>query len=246
MIEFIFTNLISLLTLLGLIILYFVIRNLLPGYFNQKGKDLATKEDISEITELVETVKHSFTKETEELKANLELLTNVQVGLASEERNAIINLNESYFFWLNALVDSGLGIEDDYDNSSIDKAKIQRNNLFRNFCNSETRLGLFVDNNNLKKAISSLKIETLKRYVRHTIEYESNIIKNNISLKFIKENITQEGQLEKYKSILDERKEFHKILTDNILDNYKEILPMTIDFQKISREHLYGLIMKRE
>jgi hypothetical protein len=246
MIEFLYTNLMSFLTFIGLFILYFVIKNLLPGYFKRKGKNLATKEDISEITELVETVKHSFTEETEKLKANLKLLTNVQVGLASEERNAIINVNESFFSWFNALTDSGLDIEDDYNNLSVDKATIKRNNLYRNFCNSETRLGLFVDNNNLKMKIAKLKIETLRRYVRPAVEYVIKIKKNNTEIENIKKIMAQEGQMEKYKSLLDERKEFLKILSDNIVNNYDEILPMTKDFQKISREHLYGLIKKQE
>src|SRR5580704_10390582 len=91
------------LTMFGLIILYFTLKNLLPSYFSEKGKNLATKEDVSDITQLVEAVKHSFTKETEQLKANLQLLTNVQAGIASEERTSIIEYNEKYFWWVNLL-----------------------------------------------------------------------------------------------------------------------------------------------
>ena len=37
------------------IIAYFFIKNLLPSYFSEKGKNLATKEDITEITEKIKT-----------------------------------------------------------------------------------------------------------------------------------------------------------------------------------------------
>ena len=94
------------LTVLGLVILYFTAKNLLPSYFNEKGKNLATKEDISDLTQLVETVKYNFTKETEHLKSNLQFLTNIHGSLIVEERNAIVDLNEKYFSWLNLLLDT--------------------------------------------------------------------------------------------------------------------------------------------
>lgn len=39
------------------VILYFTIKNFLPSYFNEKGKNIATKEDIEEITRKVENIK---------------------------------------------------------------------------------------------------------------------------------------------------------------------------------------------
>ena len=48
-------------TLVGFI-LALVINNFLPKYFGKKGENLATKEDISEITNKIETVKHDYAK----------------------------------------------------------------------------------------------------------------------------------------------------------------------------------------
>ncbi len=129
----------------------------------EKGKNLATKQDISEITKLVETVKHTFTAETEKLKTNLSIYSNVHVGLVAEERNAIIEHNEKFFRWLNNLTDHHFGNVDDVDNNDIDKQIKNIGDSFRDFLNSETKLKLFVYNENLIQYAQEMKIETMKK-----------------------------------------------------------------------------------
>jgi hypothetical protein len=43
----------------------------LPSYFTEKGKNLATKEDIAQITDLIEEVKSVYSRDIELLKAEL-------------------------------------------------------------------------------------------------------------------------------------------------------------------------------
>lgn len=43
----------------------------LPKYFGRKGDNLATKEDIGEITDKIETVKHDYASQLESVKAEL-------------------------------------------------------------------------------------------------------------------------------------------------------------------------------
>jgi len=49
--------LIELSILAVVVLLYFTIKNFIPSYFNEKGKNIATKEDIEEITRKVENIK---------------------------------------------------------------------------------------------------------------------------------------------------------------------------------------------
>ncbi|MEY2830686.1 MAG: hypothetical protein RIQ33_2544 [Bacteroidota bacterium] len=114
---------------------------LFKSYFQEKGKNLATLEDIEEITELVEQVKTTFIKQTENLKANLQFLTNVQVGIASEERNAIIDYNLKYFRWLNLLLDSSMKDINTYDDNELDKYVQLQGDHYRDFLDSETKFG---------------------------------------------------------------------------------------------------------
>jgi len=50
----------SFLGTLGALALWGLVRNFFPGYLNQKGQNLATKEDIAEITKRIEEVKHDY------------------------------------------------------------------------------------------------------------------------------------------------------------------------------------------
>ena len=53
----------------------FLFRKFLFSYSTEKGKNLATKEDIEEITRKVENVKSEYVAELERLKVDLSLLT---------------------------------------------------------------------------------------------------------------------------------------------------------------------------
>lgn len=48
--------------------IYFYLKNTLPAYLKEKSKNLATKEDIEEITNKVESIKHNYNKQLEEFK----------------------------------------------------------------------------------------------------------------------------------------------------------------------------------
>ena len=59
--------------LVGLVVLGFIIKNYLPSYFTEKGKNLATKEDVAEITRKIEEVKLEVeaSKAIQQAKRNL-------------------------------------------------------------------------------------------------------------------------------------------------------------------------------
>lgn len=56
-------------------LLGFLVREFLPGYFRKKGENLATKEDIAEITKLQKTVEHRFNELIENSKQRHTLRT---------------------------------------------------------------------------------------------------------------------------------------------------------------------------
>lgn len=51
-----------------------LLNNFLPEYFRKKGENLATKEDISDITSKIESVKHEYASQLENAKADLSAL----------------------------------------------------------------------------------------------------------------------------------------------------------------------------
>ncbi|HFQ4917158.1 TPA: hypothetical protein ACGUTA_004603, partial [Vibrio vulnificus] len=64
--------------------LFFILKSFLPSYFSEKAKNLATKEDIGQITSEVEQVKSGYAEMLEEVKSNH------QLRLASIEREKLL------------------------------------------------------------------------------------------------------------------------------------------------------------
>ena len=84
----------NVLIIAGIVGLGFFLKNYLPNYFSEKGKNLATKEDISEITEKIESVKNSFALSQEKVKAELQVKSALQQAFQSKCLEALIAINE--------------------------------------------------------------------------------------------------------------------------------------------------------
>lgn len=73
------------------------IRHFGASYFGEKGKNLATKQDIGRITELVESVKSDFSKDLELLKWQLTKKANIHRIVAEREVQAISEIGSVLF-----------------------------------------------------------------------------------------------------------------------------------------------------
>ena len=96
-----YINSIAFATAAGVLLL--LIRSFLPSYFTEKGKNLATKEDIGEITAVVESVKEDYTKHLKELEHqnNLvleQLRMNQQLRIAAVEKRLSAH-QEAFTLW---------------------------------------------------------------------------------------------------------------------------------------------------
>jgi hypothetical protein len=60
---------------LATVVVLLLVRHYFPAYLSEKGKNLATKEDIASITREVERVRHEYSALLEELKARHQLRT---------------------------------------------------------------------------------------------------------------------------------------------------------------------------
>lgn len=66
-------------------------------YIREKGKNLATKEDIGLITRNIEEVKSVYTRDNEKLRAELQMIVNVQNSLHSDIKKAIVDFWDTCF-----------------------------------------------------------------------------------------------------------------------------------------------------
>jgi hypothetical protein len=71
-----------------------VIGAFLFSYFRERGKNLATKEDVADITNRVEAVKALYTADQEKLKAQLHFLVSSQNSLYNDTKKAIFEFWE--------------------------------------------------------------------------------------------------------------------------------------------------------
>ncbi|MEJ5092875.1 hypothetical protein, partial [Sphingobacterium faecium] len=78
----------------------FLLKNYIPSYFNQKGKNFADKEDIKELTLKVEEVKISFSKEIEFFRAKIDIDKSNHISYYEEEKKALINYHGLMYEWI--------------------------------------------------------------------------------------------------------------------------------------------------
>ena len=80
--------------IVGLSIIGLFAKKYLPSYLQQKGHNLATKEDIKEITDKIESVKTQYTKSIEERKADLSIRNEQKIRVLEKRNEALLKLFE--------------------------------------------------------------------------------------------------------------------------------------------------------
>jgi hypothetical protein len=120
------------------------------SYSSEKGKNLATKEDIGEITQIVESIKTSLAQKTEELKSDLSYKNEHLIHLRAAERAAIINYYKATWVLVLNFTKPDL-IKYEIDNFDKDKDDISDLKTLRYISEAELIL------NKIKEDISNLK-----------------------------------------------------------------------------------------
>lgn len=216
---------------------------LFKSYFQEKGKNIATSEDIEELTTKVESVKQQFLEKNANLKAKLDLLTNLQISHKNDERIALIDFHKKIKLWIGLLTESSPSLINDYDNEEI-QAKIHLyHQVYQEVLAGEALLELYVDDKKLKKLISDLKINTLKELTAHPTKYLIALKHNNYELEQqekmpvdTKENI--EKKTERHSELLEKRKVIFDNYTNGMIKGLKLNIPFEKEYQNYTREYL--------
>ncbi|WP_027330236.1 hypothetical protein [Marinimicrobium agarilyticum] len=89
-----FELIIQVITLVVVVVIGYFLREFFPSYTKEKGKNLATKEDIREITEKIESVKADYAKSLETLKSKLQLESALKGAYQEKCLGALTAINE--------------------------------------------------------------------------------------------------------------------------------------------------------
>jgi len=144
------------------IVLFFALKYFLPGYAQEKGKNLATKQDIEEITRKVESVKIDFSKDLEYIKSDLQFQNQSLFSIKSAEREALIDTNLKYAEWLNYLMNLSFSNITMYNYERLNDYFSEIKNKKLQFDTAEARLHLFLHDDDLLKVKLESVLATIK------------------------------------------------------------------------------------
>ena len=107
----------------------FFLKSYFPGYFKKKGENLATKEDIADITHQIENVKHEYATQLENAKADLSALVTRHGFRYEKEYEVLGRLTELLVDLRDATVSLRPAV--DYKDPSLPESEIKQERLAR-------------------------------------------------------------------------------------------------------------------
>jgi hypothetical protein len=188
-----------------------------PNYMKYKAKNLATKEDIGEITTIVESIKTDMAKDTEKLKAVLSLENQNKFSVKNEERKALMDYHNKYSIWHN-LLSKVPPIESIEDFQSINQKFY---NVETEYYAAASTVTLFFHDEEFVK----LKLSLFKQTLFAAGIVDDYLIKRKYALveyNLNKENVPVENQIKLYQehinNLLSISKQFHKVFESNYVN----------------------------
>ena len=220
----------------AVLLLTLLIKNFFPSYFNEKGRNAATKEDISEITHLIESVKTDFIHETEKLKAELQLDFSFRLGLMKEERLTIINLHESFSTLINCLIDFSMSGTDADNNLELKEYMKKISNLEERVTFNISKFEILIGDKSILIAINKLSLKLREKLIPELNMFLLHRSHQNAKIELIDNQALNEELLEQRKKIISDTVALHKTFVATIIEEYKEVLPMLKEFTAMCRD----------
>lgn len=218
----------SLIVILGFYLAFY------KSYFKEKGKNVATKEDIEEIT-----------KKIEKVKSDVEILTHKKISLSNEKQNTLMDYNNKYASWLNYILNAS--IIGDSNPASIFTEKVQErlDQLFNEVAISEAKFNVYFHSDqeliDLKNSIQLKTIELSNHFNISLVKAKkiSNILNNVLNLpNSVPDNSYKMNQLDKHYS---EQNNMHKEFQDQKLAMYSTIAPLNYQFVQLISKRIHDL-----
>ena len=228
-----------LLIVIGLYLAFF------KSYLKEKGKNLATVEDIGKITKIVESVKQDNNTQLELIKTELALVSKTQLVIYDDERKAIIE----FIGAITGFYESNINIPIEFPTPEGFAYRQERIRVLENFYGkvqiARSRLLLFCFDGKILEAISPV-LRALAEIKGQTQVFRFKILGIQMAVKHKEENYIQFPQLSnieaelddlllKYNKIYDEFCDFNmKFLKDYIV-KYNNLLFICRDYLRTKK-----------
>ena len=159
----------------GWIIFFLIIKGYLFSYYSKKGENLATKEDVKEITKIVEDVKTKFTNKIEEFKRDLRVEERFKIERLLSERNAILDFGSELLTFIHYLT-----VYDNHEfKSEIEYVKARYKQIKMTSYKSRidlSKLELIINDTELLDAFQGLFISVRKTLIKHNFNMLNDMV----------------------------------------------------------------------
>ncbi len=207
------------------------------SYFQEKGKNVATKEDIEEITEKIEKV-----------KSEIGVLTHKKINLSTEKQNTLLDFNSKYTAWLNYILAADIISNTDPALIHVDKIKEKLDQLFYDFAICEANIEVFFNSDkellNLKKEIKLKTIELSNHLALNLVKASGareQIINANKLPTSIPDNSYKIDMLNKFYS---EQDKIHEAFQEKKLALYRAFSASIFKLSEIISNRVYDIETK--
>lgn len=197
-----------------LLLLFYVA--FLKSYFQEKGKNLATREDVEEITSLVESV-----------KSQLQFSLQAKLSFRAEAHQALVDYFSKYSAWLAAISDcSFVGINKD-SVPRLAEIRSQLDDHHRSVDLAAGKMNLFVENEDIQSLHGTLMMETLKFHAhaqQATFEFE----RIQLEAKFLESNTPAPEQVERNRELCGKIESLYQQFKEEQLQMYRALFPLVL------------------
>ncbi len=243
-------QIIELIILIVILIIVAIIKFSVPSYLKQKGKNLADKEDIADLTKKVENVKSDFNEKIEYLKTDLTFLNQNRISVKSLEREALLLVNEKYAEWLNSLMNISFSLITIKNYNNIESYFSELKHAKIGYENAEAKLLIFMNDQKLLDIktdcyIKTLELEQLIKQTTNTLQTDFELIDfyfSNVNPN-TKEEI--EKKQEDYKEAMDGISKTINGFYHKRAEMFDEIHPRRVRFVSLLQERLLK-VMKED
>jgi hypothetical protein len=162
------------------------------SYLTRKGQNQADKEDIAELTRLVESVKNKFTQENATLQADLEMLKDRKGKTYTQSQQAIINFYTAYNKWLIKTMNTFPYSYTEHNYTNMDEIQIILDDLHNNSDVGLSIVDLLVSDTKIATLGYQLNFETINLSVyigKKLQEYKDLILVTVDSLNKLNTNL---------------------------------------------------------
>ncbi|HRX93738.1 MAG TPA: hypothetical protein P5158_06475 [Chitinophagaceae bacterium] len=200
------------------------------SYFQEKGKNIATKEDIEEITEKIETI-----------KSEVELLTHKKISISTEKHKTLLDFNSQYSAWLNYILHATIGGDNDKPDEYVQKIAEKLDQLYHDFLITEAKLEVFFNGDDeLLELQDDIKLKTMT-LSNHLSTYPLKAKGTSHQIRITNQLPDGEYKRGQYKKYLDESLVILDEYQKEKLKQFRILSPMNHRFIKMISDRLMNI-----